>query len=100
MCHGRWLDVLQKAVLGEIEEEEEPEDDDARGKNGAELREEEGEEEDGEETEDESSPSHQPPPDTPSDTTSEAGQSPSKEFSLSQEKPRPVTMNGNDGTNS
>lgn len=100
MCPCRWIEVLQKAVLGEIEEEDEPVEEE--GKEGAELREEEGvdEEEDDDETGEESSPSHHPPLDTPSDSTSEAGQSPSKESSLSQEQPHPVIMEGDEETNS
>ena len=100
VCKCRWIEVLQKAVLGEIEEEEEPAEE--GGKERAELQEEEGEEEEEEddETGEESSPSHHPPFDTPSDTTSEAGQSPSKESSLSQEQPHPVIMEGDEETNS
>ena len=87
-------------MLGEIEEEEEPVED--SGKGGVELQEEEGEEEedDDDDTGEDSSPSHHPPLDTPSDTTSEAGQSPSKESSLSQEQPHPVIMEGDEETNS
>ena len=101
LAHCRWIEVLQKAVLGEIEEEEEPAEE-GGAKKGAELREEEEEEDDDDDDEDEtgeeSSPSHHPPLDTPSDTTSEAGQSPSKESSLSQlEQTHPVIMEGDDG---
>lgn len=95
----RWIEVLQKAVIGEIEEEEEPAED--RGKEAVELQEEEGEDEDDDDyTGEESSPSRHPALDTPSDTTSEAGQSPSKESSLSQEQPHPVIMEGDQETNS
>ena len=98
LCTCRWIEVLQKAVLGEIEEEEPATDD--RSKEGAELREEEEDEEEEEETGEESSPSHHTQMDTPSDTTSDAGQSPSKESSLSQEQPHPVIMDGDEETNS
>jgi hypothetical protein len=99
-AQSRWIEVLQKAVLGEIEEEEEPAEE-GGAKEGAELREEEDDDDDDDEDEtgEESSPSHHPPLDTPSDTTSEAGQSPSKESSLSQleqQQAHPVIMEGDD----
>ena len=78
----RWIEVLQKAVLGEIAEEDEPSEEKlSEDKPQTEEADEEGDLEIG----DDSSSSHQAPPiDTPSDTPSDATQSPSKESSQEQ----------------
>lgn len=72
----RWIEVLQKAVIGEIEEDEEPSEPVEEGQ-GEDEEEEEG-------TADDSSPTHEPPPgpiDSFSDTPSDTQQSPTKESS-------------------